>query len=290
MYLFPTTQHNRLNDHQGNQFFRALADARAVEYGRAPRKYGKKAAIVNEIVKTITDRRGGRFLERSGDGSSWVEVSMKKIRNKVSMRLRDALKQMDPGSGSNHPRTPGRSSTGVKTPVPATPPAHEQDRGIPSDASSFTPIFSSETPSSSHRNDRTKPVVTPEYLLNLNPDSHETYVPPVALPNLEITPNHQTRTSRHHVAKLVAPSPVSATFFSESKQQASVSPLRCMIARKINLHQQQVSIGNFKPIAVSNDDYANEINEGDTEWLKPFHPIALPLQRQNSLDLNELDL
>jgi hypothetical protein len=73
--------------HPGNVRMRTLIGERQDEYNRAAR--GEKGNIAMEIVLTIKNVEGGRFLTQD-PGGWWVEVSDKEAQKRVSKSFRSA--------------------------------------------------------------------------------------------------------------------------------------------------------------------------------------------------------
>lgn len=76
------------NNHPGNKTFRAIVADHMPEYLAARKK--EKANIAKRIVSLIK-QDGGRFLKRSSDSDTWLEVSDKKATEKTSQALREGL-------------------------------------------------------------------------------------------------------------------------------------------------------------------------------------------------------
>jgi hypothetical protein len=78
--------------HPGNRAFRDIVRAHCGRYNEATRR-NDKTDIVQEINQDV-ERRGGRFLQRSGvgGGGGWVPVDPDKVHDKISHALRIAIK------------------------------------------------------------------------------------------------------------------------------------------------------------------------------------------------------
>jgi len=76
---------NGLATHPGNRFFRSVVWRKKDEYYKSYRS--EKVMVAKEVVD-IVKKRGGRFLERKGDGS-WGEVTNLKVLEKTCQALRE---------------------------------------------------------------------------------------------------------------------------------------------------------------------------------------------------------
>jgi hypothetical protein len=76
--------------HPGNRAFRDIVRVHCGRYATARRR-NDKTHIVQEIAHHV-ERRGGRFLQRSGGGGDWVPVDPDKVHDKISHALRIAIK------------------------------------------------------------------------------------------------------------------------------------------------------------------------------------------------------
>lgn len=76
------------NNHSGNRRFRILVAENQQEYLKARKR--DKVVIARRIV-SIIQSKGGRFLKRGADDSSWVPVTDKRAQEKTSQALREGL-------------------------------------------------------------------------------------------------------------------------------------------------------------------------------------------------------
>ena len=80
----------RINNHEGNQYFRRMVSSMTSKYKNCPRS--DKADIANSIVAVI-HQRGGRFLAPIPNSNLWNIVEGSVIRSKTSHALRDSVQR-----------------------------------------------------------------------------------------------------------------------------------------------------------------------------------------------------
>ena len=94
------------NHHPGNVAYRSLVKSHQPLYLQAKRR--DKPKIARTIVDTIMVKRGGRFLKRADDNAAeWIEISVKKAREKTSQALREnapTLRNKESSSNSSNPK------------------------------------------------------------------------------------------------------------------------------------------------------------------------------------------